>query len=68
MIVYRECKARLDHLRKEHPELFGRRSLYVTVHRMLESYTFKLQARKDVLALFSPEARMREAHGAKSAQ
>ncbi len=60
VIVYRECKARLDHIRKEHPEVFCRRALYVNVHRILESYTFKLSARRDVLALFAPEARMRE--------
>lgn len=59
MIVYKDCKARLDHMRKEHPELFAQRGLYLQVHRMLESYTFKLNARREILALFSDEARVK---------
>lgn len=59
--MYRECKARLDHLRREHSEVFCKRSLYCTVHRMMETYTFKLTARRDILALFSSEAKIRSA-------
>ena len=57
--MYRECKARLDHIKRDHPAIFARRSLYVQVHHMLESYTFKLTARRDVLALFTDDAKMR---------
>lgn len=60
MIVYRECKSRLDHLKREHPELFAKRSLYANVHRMLESYTFKLTARRDITALFAADAKQRD--------
>jgi hypothetical protein len=59
VIVYKDCKARLDHLRRDHPEVFSRRSLYVQVHHMLESYTFKLTARREILALFSEDARVK---------
>jgi hypothetical protein len=59
VIVYKDCKARLDHIRREHPHLFAQRSLYLQAHRMLESYTFKLNARRDILALFTDEARLK---------
>lgn len=59
VIVYRECKARLEHIKRDHPDLFSQRSLYAQVHRMLESYTFKLTARREVLALFSDDARVK---------
>jgi hypothetical protein len=60
VIVYRECKSRLDHLKREHPELFAKRSLYVNVHRMLDSYTFKLTARRDITALFTADAKQKD--------
>ncbi len=59
VIVYRECKARLDHLKREHPEVFAKRGVYCSVQRMLETYTFKLSARRDVVALFAQEAKVR---------
>lgn len=62
VIVYRECKARLDYIKREHPELFTQRALYAQVHRMLESYTFKLTARREILALFTEDARIKGAN------
>ena len=56
MIIYRECKARLDQIRAHHPEAFSNRKLYATVHRMFEGYTFKLSIRRDLLKLFLPAA------------
>lgn len=58
VIVYKDCKARLDLIKREHPEVFAQRALYLQAHHMLESYTFKLSARREVLALFSEEARL----------
>ena len=56
VIIYRECKARLDQIRTFHPEAFSNRKLYATVHRMFEGYTFKLSTRRDILKLFFPAA------------
>lgn len=61
VIVYRECKSRLDHIKRDHPEVFNKRELYLNVHRVLESYTFKLSARREILAMFGNEAKLRDA-------
>lgn len=55
----KECKNRLNQIRTNQPEVFSNRKLYVTVHKMFEGYTFKLQARQDVLKLFLPQAAQR---------
>jgi hypothetical protein len=57
VILYRECKARLDYLKREHSDLFSKHSLYVEVMKILEIYNFKLTARRDILSLFSESAR-----------
>lgn len=59
VVLYRECKARLDAIRRQNPQVFDKHSLYVDVHRILESYSFKLTARRDILALFSTTARLK---------
>ena len=55
VILYLESKTKLIRLRDAHPDVFGNRRVYATVHRMFEFYTFKLSARRDVVALFTPE-------------
>jgi hypothetical protein len=57
VILYRECKGRLDYLKREHSDLFSKHSLYVEVMKILEIYNFKLTARRDILSLFSDSAR-----------
>jgi hypothetical protein len=59
VILYRECKTRLESIRREHSEIFDKYSLYVDVQRILESYNFKLTARREILALFSEKARLK---------
>jgi hypothetical protein len=59
VILYRESKNRLEALKRDRPEIFNKHSLYVDVHRILESYNFKLTARKDVLNLFTEAARVK---------
>ena len=56
VILYSESKNKLIRLREAHPDVFGNRRVYATVHRMFEFYTFKLAARRDVVALFTPFA------------
>jgi hypothetical protein len=58
VIVYRECKMRIESIKKENPQLFTSKKFYRLVNLMLESYTFKLTARRDILALFSEEAKL----------
>jgi hypothetical protein len=60
--MYRECKSRLENIRNSHPEIFASRNLYLSVHKMLESYTFKLAARREVLMLFFAEAKLKKKH------
>ena len=59
VIVYRDSKAKLDRIKAENPDLFAQRELYTQVHRMLESYNFKLTARRDILALFADDAKLK---------
>lgn len=59
VILYRDCKTRLEGIRRERKEIFDKHSLYVDVHRILESYNFKLTARREILALFSEAARVK---------
>lgn len=59
--MYRESKSRLEAMRRDRPEIFSKHSLYVDVHRLLESYSFKLTARKDILGLFTEAARLKPA-------
>lgn len=50
----------LEKLKKSNPEVFLNRTLYSEVHRILESYTFKLSARREVLAFFPKKARLKK--------
>lgn len=59
VILYRECKAKLDHIRRENNDIFSKRTLFVEVMRILEVYNFKLSARREIIALFSEAARQR---------
>jgi hypothetical protein len=50
---------RLELLKKENPEIFQRRSLYSEVMKILESYNFKLTARRDILGLFADVSKIK---------
>ncbi len=57
VILYRDCKSRLENIKKEHPHVFNKREVYVEVLKILEAYTFKLTARRDIIGLFTDEAK-----------
>ena len=57
--MYRDSKQRLDLMKKERPELFSKRSLFVEVLKILDAYTFKLTARREVLKLFTNNAKLK---------
>lgn len=59
VISFRDSKLRLDNLKKTNPELFNQRNVYVEVHKMFESYTFKLAVRRDIVNYFTLDARMK---------
>jgi len=59
MIMQRECKIKLDKLKRDHSALFAKRSLFVQVQKMLESYSFKLDMRRHVVSLFSEPAKLK---------
>lgn len=59
VILYRDCKSRLDSIKREYPDLFNSRPLFIDVMRVLDSYSFKLTARRDIAALFTEQAKMK---------
>lgn len=59
VILYRDCKARLDSIKREYPDLFHSRALFLDVMRVLDSYSFKLTARRDISSLFTDQAKMK---------
>ena len=58
-ILYRDSKAKLESLRKEHRDLFDNHGLYLEVVKILDAYTFKLTVRRDILNLFTENAKLR---------
>jgi hypothetical protein len=60
-IMYKESKSRLENLRREHPQIFQSRSLFVTVMHLLDMFTFKLPLRREIVALFSDQAKRKYA-------
>eukprot|EP01038_Epipyxis_sp_PR26KG_P005836 gene5836-8052_t len=59
IILYRDCKNKLDKLKRDSPDLFKRRNLFIEVHKMFESYSFKLSVRREIMALFDNEAKIK---------
>jgi len=59
VILYRECKARLLSIRQENGEVFCNRNLFMEVLNVLEAGTFKLAARRDIIDLFSSQAKLK---------
>lgn len=57
VLVYWECKHRLEELKRNNPELFDSRKLYCQAQHMMECYTFKLPVRREILGLFSDLAK-----------
>lgn len=60
VILYKECKAKLEAIKKQYPQIFAKRSLFLEVMRLLDSYTFKLTARRDLINLFSDSAKKKD--------
>jgi hypothetical protein len=59
VILYRECKSRLDYYKRENPDAFTKHHLFVEVMKILEVYNFKLAARRDILSYFTEQARLK---------
>jgi len=59
VMMQRECKLKLDKLKRDHSALFAKRSLFVQVQKMLESYSFKLDMRRHIMSLFSENAKLK---------
>jgi len=57
MLLYKESRAKIEVLRNAHPELLSSRAVFVVVMKILEKYTFKLAARREIVKLFSSHAR-----------
>ena len=58
LLLYKEAKTFLEQRKISNPEVFSSRNLYVTVHRVLESYSFRLTTRREILRLFTIQARL----------
>jgi len=59
VILFGDSKTRLKTVKAKTPELFKNRELYVAVRKLLDNNTYKLSARRDVLSLFSIDARLK---------
>lgn len=59
VILFGDSKARLESLKIKNADLFKSRELYVEVRKLLDNNTYKLAARREVLALFSVDARLK---------
>lgn len=59
-LLYKDTMATIKELKKKHPEIFNRRTLYLSVHQLLEKYTFKLSIRRLLLDLFTVNAKRLE--------
>ena len=57
MLLYKESRAKIELLRSTHPELLSSRAVFVVVMKILEKYTFKLVARREIVKMFSVHAR-----------
>lgn len=58
LLLYKEARTFLEQRKISNPEVFSSRNLYVTVHRVLESYSFRLTTRREILRLFTIQARI----------
>jgi hypothetical protein len=67
-IMYKESKNRLENLRREHPHIFQSRALFVTVLHLLDMFTFKLPLRREIVALFSDQAKRKSTPVTSNAQ
>ena len=59
VILCGDSKTRLETIKAKNAELFKNRELYVAVRKLLDNNTYKLSARRDVLSLFSFDARLK---------
>lgn len=62
MIVYKECKERLEELKKKNSFLFQSRELYLQIFILLEHFKFKSEMRKEILKLFSIQAKLKNSN------
>lgn len=58
-ILFRDNWSRLSQLKNKRPELFAKRSLYLSVHKLLSLFSFTLHVRRQIADLFTPSARLR---------
>ena len=56
-LLYKENMARIKDIKKHHAEVFNSRSVYLSVHQLLENYSFKLSIRRYLLSLFNIPAK-----------
>lgn len=57
MLLYKESRAKIELLRSSHPEMLSSRAVFVVVMKLLEKYTFKLAARREIVKMFSAHAK-----------
>lgn len=59
VILYADSKSKLEAIRSQRPEVFSNRQLYLATRYLLDNYTFKLSARRDIFSMFPTEAKCR---------
>lgn len=59
VILFGDSKTRLEGIKTKNADIFKNRELYVAVRKILDNNAYKLSARRDVLSLFSADARLK---------
>lgn len=59
VILFSESKQKLDTIRTNKSSLFNSRPLYIAIRHVLDQYTFKLNVRRELVNMFSNEAKMK---------
>lgn len=59
-LLYKDTLASIKEMKRAHPEVFASRTVFLSVHQLLENYTFKLSIRRFLLDLFSDTAKQKD--------
>ena len=59
VILFSESKSRLEAIKHADADIFKNRQLYLSVRRLLDTHAYKLSVRREILSMFSVEAKLK---------
>jgi len=59
-LLYKDTLATIKEMKKSHADIFSRRDLFLSVHHLMENYTFKLSTRRFLVNLFTDTAKQKD--------